>query len=127
MATMVTSAPYAEEVGIVPTLPAASLKAVLLSCGAYDLALPDYNGAFGSFLHTVLWAYSGKKDFLNDPVIAQASVVNYVTKAFPPAFITAGNVDPLLAQSTEFAKKLGDLGVHTSTLFYPENHQPQLN
>ena len=78
-------------------------------------------------MHTVLWAYSGTKDFLNDPRLKTASVVNYVTADFPPAFITAGNVDPLLAQSTEFAKKLQALEVPTDTLFYPADHQPQLN
>ena len=75
----------------------------------------------------MLWAYSGKKDFLNDPTLKHASVVNYVTKDFPPSFITAGNTDPLLDQSQELAKKLSDLGVPTSTLFYPENHQPALS
>lgn len=127
MATMVTNSNYANEVGIKPTLPAKNLNGVLLSCGAYDLAQPDYSGPFGSFLHTVLWAYSGKKDFLNDPKLKHASVINYVTKDFPPTFITVGNVDPLQAQSIEFAKKLDNLGVKTSTLFYPADHQPQLN
>lgn len=127
MATLITSPAYATEVGVQPSMSAAKLKGMLLNCGAYDLALADYNGPFGGFLHTVLWAYSGKKDFLADPVLKQASVVNYVTKDFPPAFITAGNVDPLEPQSIEFAKKLESLGVPTSALFYPANHQPQLN
>jgi acetyl esterase len=126
MATMITNSPYANEVGIQPTLAANKLKGMLLNCGAYDLALPDYNGPFGKFLHTVLWAYSGKQDFLSDPKMKQASVVNYVTSAFPASFITAGNGDPLEAQSTELATKLGSLKVPTSTLFYAKDHQPQL-
>lgn len=127
MANIVTSESYADEMDIQPTIAATKLKALLLNCGAYDLALPDYSGPFGDFLHTVLWAYSGTKDFLNDPKLKSASVANYLTNKFPPAFITAGNVDPLLSQSTELAKKLQQLGVHTQTLFYPANHQPQLN
>lgn len=126
MANMVTSDSYAKEIGITPTLPASKLKGVLLNCGAYDLALPDYNGPAGDFLHTVLWAYSGTSDFLNDPKLKTASVANYLTKEFPPAFITAGNADPLESQSLELAKKLENLGVQTSTLFYPDNHQPTL-
>lgn len=125
-ANAITSPAYADEVGIKPTLSSQNLKGMLLNCGAYDLALPDYNGEFGKFLHTVLWAYSGKKDFLNDPALKQASVVNYVTSAFPPTFLTAGNGDPLENQSQEFAKKLTSLGVSVSTLFYTANHQPQL-
>ena len=126
MANMITSPAYANEVGIKPTLAPEKLKGMLLNCGAYDLALPDYNGEFGKFLHTVLWAYSGKKDFLNDPTLKQASVVNYVTSAFPPIFLTAGNGDPLEDQSKELASKLASLEVPVSTLFYPADHQPQL-
>ena len=127
MANIITSQTYAAELDVRPTLAADKLAGVLLNCGAYDLALPDYSGPFGSFLHTVLWAYSGTKDFLHDPKLRHASVVNYVTKDFPPAFITAGNVDPLLPQSIEFARKLQRLGVPTSTLFYPKEYTPELN
>ncbi|MDN5275048.1 MAG: lipase [Candidatus Saccharibacteria bacterium] len=127
MANIITSQAYAKEIDIHPQLTADKLKGLLLNCGAYDLALPDYNGEFGKLLHTVLWAYSGDKDFLNDPKLKTASVVNYLTPAFPPSFITAGNVDPLLAQSTELAQKLEALRVPTSTLFYPANHRPELN
>lgn len=126
MATIITSPSYASEMGIRPSLSAEKLKGTLLNCGAYDLALPDYNGPFGDFLHTVLWAYSGTKDFLSDPKLKHASVVNYVTKDFPPSFITAGNADPLEAQSQELAKKLAALNVPLSTLFYPNNHRPEL-
>jgi len=127
MANIITSPQYASEMDIQPKLSADKLKGLLLNCGAYDLALPDYSGSFGNFLHTVLWAYSGTQDFLHDPKLKTASVANYLTPRFPPSFITAGNVDPLLDQSTELAKRLQDLGVPTTTLFYPANHQPQLN
>lgn len=127
MGNIITSESYANLVGIQPRITPSELKGMVLNCGAYDLALPDYSGEFGGLLHTVLWAYSGKKDFLNDPTIQPASVVNYVTSDFPPTFITAGNVDPLEDQSTEFAKKLQSLGVFTNTLFYPQDHQPALS
>ena len=127
MATIITNPSYANIIGIQPQMTADKLKGMLLSCGAYDLSLPDYSGEWGKFLHTVLWAYSGTSDFLHDPKLKTASVVNYVSAQFPSSFITAGNVDPLLAQSTEFAQKLQKLGVQTSTLFYPADHQPKLN
>lgn len=127
MANIITSPAYAKEMGILPTLPASKLKGLLLNCGAYDLALPDYNGTFGGFLHTVLWAYSGTQDFLNDQRLKTASVINYLTPSFPPSFVTAGNVDPLLDQSTELVKKLQSLGVATTPLFYAADHQPELN
>lgn len=127
MANIVTSPSYAREIGIQPKLSAAQLKGLLLNCGAYDLALPDYSGPFGKFLHTVLWAYSGTQDFLHDSRLKTASVANYLTGKFPPSFITAGNVDPLLSQSTELAERLQKLGVQTDTLFYAADHKPQLS
>lgn len=127
MANIITSPSYANLIDIKPKLAGTKLKALLLNCGAYDLALPDYNGEFGGFLHTVLWAYSGTRDFLHDPKLKSASVVNYVTPKFPPSFITAGNADPLLDQSTELAKKLENLNVPTSALFYSPDHEPALN
>lgn len=125
-ATLVTNQPYAQQVGIDPTLQPSQLRALVLNCGAYDLAIADTNGESGKFLNSVLWAYSGKKDFRNDPTLKYASVIDYVTGDFPPAFITAGNADPLESQSKAFAQKLTKLKVNTDTLFYPENHEPKL-
>lgn len=126
VATIITSPSYAHKIGIDAPIAASQLRATVLNCGAYDLTLPNYNGEDGKFLKTVLWAYSGSKDFLSDPVIKEASVADYVTKDFPTTFITAGNDDPLEPQSKEFAQVLGKLGVKTDTLFYAENHQPRL-
>lgn len=126
VATIITNSDYAREIAIAAPMQASQLKAVVLNCGAYDLTLPNYNGEDGKFLKTVLWAYSGSKDFLSDPKIRTASVVDYANADFPPSFITAGNADPLEPQSREFARVLSKFGVATDTLFYPENHQPRL-
>jgi acetyl esterase len=53
-------------------------------------------------------------------------VANYVTGAFPPAFVSAGNADPLLSQSLEMAKVLKAAGVRVDTLFFPDDHEPPL-
>lgn len=126
VAALTTSPAYARTMRLAPALDAGQLKAAVLACGAYDLALADYDGPFGGFLKTVLWAYSGRKDFLDDPEIAPASVANYVTADFPPTFLTAGNADPLQPQSREFAARLAHAGVAVDTLFYPAGHTPAL-
>lgn len=126
VANIINSPDYASQIGIGAAIQPHQLKAVVLNCGAYDLNLPNYSGPDGMFLRTVLWAYSGKKDFLDDPYLKTASVANYVTAKFPPTFLTAGNADPLEEHSTELAKKLQQLNVPTSTLFYADDHQPQL-
>ena len=53
-------------------------------------------------------------------------MVDYVTAAFPPTFITGGNADPLTPQSKEFADRLAELGVPVEPLFYPDDQQPAL-
>jgi len=126
VATIITNPSYSAFTGIKSPMPAGNLKAVVLNCGAYDMTLPNYNGPDGKFLKTVLWAYSGTKHFLSDPRMQQASVVDYVTRDFPPTYITVGNADPLEPQSLEFASKLSKLGVPTDTLFYSADHQPAL-
>jgi acetyl esterase/lipase len=62
----------------------------------------------------------------NDPRFATASVINYVTADFPPAFISAGNRDPLLPQSRAFAEVLAGRGVLVERLFSPDHYKPEL-
>jgi acetyl esterase/lipase len=74
-----------------------------------------------------LWTYTGQKNYEDADKIEYASIPQYVTSSFPPSFITAGNVDPLLAHSEKLANTLKEKGVAINTLFYPENYTPQLN
>jgi acetyl esterase len=126
VANIVSVPSYATAVGIDPAVERDQLKGVLLFCGPYDVASADFEGAFSGFLRTVLWSYSGTRDFLGDPAFATLSVANYVTGAFPPAFVSAGNADPLLSQSLEMAKVLKAAGVRVDTLFFPDDHEPPL-
>jgi acetyl esterase len=94
MAGAVTEPTYARSLAIVPLIMRSQLAGVLLYCGAYTLDGIRLDGPFGSSLTTVLWSYSGSKDFLTNPAFAKAWIINYITPAFPPAFISAGNGDP---------------------------------
>jgi acetyl esterase len=126
VANVVTVPSYAKAMGIVPTIERPQLRGVILYCGAYDLKQARLDGPFGSFLKTVLWSYSGEKNFTNDPRFATAAVINYVTPEFPPAFISAGNSDPLLPQSRAFAEVLVGRGVYVERLFFPNDYKPAL-
>lgn len=126
LATIITSPDYSKIMNITPYLKPSSLKGVILYCGPYNMHDVNLDGAFGGFLKTVLWAYSGTKDFQNNKFFYTGSVVDYVTSSFPTAFISVGNADPLKNYSFELASKLQSLGVKTDTLFYPENYQPPL-
>src|SRR3546814_11633605 len=58
---------YADQVGIAPQIDPAQLRGVLLVSGAYDMQAATVPGGDMSwFVNTVLWAYSGVKDFVED-------------------------------------------------------------
>lgn len=123
---IISNKEYAELLGITPAINRSELSGLILYCGPYDIGLIDLEGAYSFFLHSILWAYSGKKDFANDPMFKTISVVNYVDGNYPPAFISAGNGDPLESHSKALAKKLASLDVRVDTLFYPEAYLPVL-
>lgn len=122
----ITNSDYAAQVPVKPGLEPSQLKGVLLNCGAYDLDIPDYTGPGGAFYNTVLWAYSGQKDFLRMDSFKTFSVLKYVTKDFPPTFITVGNADFLKEHSLAMARRLEELKVPVDKLFFPDDHQPEL-
>ena len=126
MAAMISDASFASDVGIAPAIARPDLRGVILHCGPYDVDAVDMDGAFGGFLSTILWAYLGRKDFRSDPRIGQLSVVRHVTADFPPAFISAGNGDPLGPQSKALASRLEQLGVPVDTLFVADDYRPAL-
>ncbi len=126
IAIITTDPGYAERIGIRPALPPARLPAVLLLSGAYDITSVDYKGDYAWFLKTVLWAYSGTKDFLDDKRFALASVTRYVTGTFPRAFISSGNGDPLAPQAVLLAQRLQGLGVQVDSLFFQADYSPPL-
>jgi acetyl esterase len=124
LAIIITDPSYAGQMGISPSLE--RLAAVLLLSGAYDIEQVDLEGDFGWFVRTVLWAYSGTRDFMNDERFRLVSVTNYVTRAFPPAFISSGNGDPLAPQAVALVQKLDELGVKVDSLFFPSGYSPSL-
>lgn len=126
MANVISVRSYATAIGIVPPLERSQLAGVLLYCGAYDIARVNLDGAFGRFLRTVFWSYSGTKEFEHDPKMATVSVVNYVTADFPSTFISSGNADPLTPQSRAFAEAVGRLGVAVDSLFFAGDYSPPL-
>jgi acetyl esterase/lipase len=125
-ANVITSPAYADLTKIKPGLNPEQLKGMLLYCGIYEIDNLNMEGAFGSFLKSVMWAYFDSKDISNDAYAKTASVTNFLTSAFPPTFISAGNNDPLLPQSKLLAERLSAAGVPIDTLFFPENHEPPL-
>lgn len=126
VANITTSAEYASAMGMRPTLVPGQLAGVLLYCGAYDMSMVNWDGRFGGFLKTIMWAYTGIEDVRENHDFDTASVLNYVTPAFPPAFISAGNADPLAPQSHALAEKLQGLGNRVEAHFFAADDPAQL-
>ncbi|MFN3754105.1 alpha/beta hydrolase [Flavobacterium sp.] len=126
LATIVTSSAYAKATKVNPKITSAQIKGMLLYCGPYETNKITIEGDFGSFMTTVLWSYSGDKNFVNNEYFKTASVLGFVTKDFPPTFISAGNDDPLEYHSLALADKLDSLGVAVYRLFYPKGFAPKL-
>lgn len=128
LATMITSPVYAEKVGLTPALSPDQLRAVILTCGIYDVSgIPDAPGLGGWGFRVSLWAYLGTKNWSNTPGGELMSTLDDVTADFPTTWITGGNGDPLTAtQSIPLAEKLSSLGVDVTTVFYPDDHVPSL-
>jgi acetyl esterase/lipase len=127
VALIATDPAYAQAVGLESTLAPERLRGVVLACGPFDLSHATGSTPAGThFLTTVLWAYSGRRRFGEDPNLALASVTDHVTERFPPAFVTVGNADPLRVHSEALVRRLEARGVEVDTLFWPDDHDPPL-
>jgi Esterase/lipase len=126
VAILTTDPAYAQAIGMTPTLRAHQLRGVVLVSGAYDIASADVDGEFGWLVRTVLWAYSGTKNFMSDARFKLASITENVSDVFPPAFVTSGNGDPLAPQAEALVERLQALGVETGSLFFPKDYEPVL-
>jgi acetyl esterase len=117
---------YATAIGFTPAVTRTQLRGVVLFCGVYDTSRMSLSGSFGGLLRTVLWAYFGVKTIADNPSLAQFSVPRHLTPRFPPAFVSAGNADPLGPQSVAMAEAIRAQGVATDTLFFSADHKPPL-
>lgn len=126
LTNMIVSPAYAAAVGIAPSIRREQLAGMLLYCGAYTLKGVDLDGRFRGFIRTVLWSYSGTRDFRRDAAFAWAWVADHVTADFPPIFISVGNRDPLAPQSFAMADALERKGVQVERLFFSADYAPPL-
>lgn len=126
LAAGLTGGDYAELLGLKPTASPATLRGVVLFCGAFDPTAFELTGPFGGFIRSVLLAYFGTSNPFDNEHITEAAVPRYVTEAFPRSFISVGNGDPLAPQSVVMAQALRDRGVKVDTLFFPPETEPKL-
>ncbi|MDN7246776.1 alpha/beta hydrolase [Planococcus shenhongbingii] len=116
VAAVISNNDLSEAMQIVPAVQAAQLQGALLFCGLFNMKtvrateFPNIDG----FLNT----YTGVEPFETFEDIDQLSTVNQITSAYPPVFITAGDADPLVSQSVEFAETLETTGIAVTSVFF---------
>lgn len=123
LANLISVPSYAKAVGITPPIQRSQLRGVILHCGVYGVGAQKPGGAYGHFMRTAIWSYTGRRDTAHMP---EFWVARYVTADFPPTFISAGNGDPLLLHSRALAEALAKAGVKVDSLFFPDDHKPEL-
>jgi acetyl esterase/lipase len=99
-----------------PSTTGGGLRGVVLFCGLYDMRTVGSSGFPG--LRTYLWAYTGVRDWTSYPAIDQLSTVLHVTPAYPPTFLSVGDIDPLRSQTAELASALRRQNVPLTTLLW---------
>jgi acetyl esterase/lipase len=113
--------------GIKPTISPPSLRGLILYCGIYDPRLLDFtDGRFGSFLRAARWSYFGTKQPRDNRSDDAFDIIDHVTAAMPPIFVSAGNADPLEPQSRALADAAAKAGVPVDRLFFPPDYAPPL-
>ncbi|QIK85507.1 alpha/beta hydrolase [Erysipelothrix sp. HDW6B] len=97
------------------------IKGLLLLNGVYNFDSVGKAGfpGFGMFA----WSYTGKKQYTSYERIRELSTVYHVTNQYPPTFITAGDADPLEAQSFEFELKLRENNVPVTSVYWTGSHE----
>lgn len=127
LAEVVTTPGLADAIGVPVPLPAEHLRGIVLCCGLFVLPhgmpAPRLVRFAGDQVSRAYLAGPVRPD---DPRIAQLDVAAQATAAFPPAYVTAGNGDPLLPSSRALVDRLEILGVPVRTRFYPDGHRPRL-
>lgn len=126
-AAVITNPQYAQAIGIEPSLSDGQIAGVLLFCGVYDITkMGEGGGLIGWFVKSTTWAYSGERDWRDAEGFETMNVAPNITANYPPAFVSAGNADPLGPQSIGFADSLEANGVAVDRLFFPGGYKPPL-
>lgn len=114
-----TNEKYAYQAKLPHSINPKIIKGVILASGPYDINKTSFdNKLFSRVVNTYLWAYSGSRNYKENKEFQYVSIQQYITKNYPPTFITAGPFDPLLPHSIDLANTLEKNGNIVETAFY---------
>lgn len=92
-------------------------RAVALNCGVYHMAPGSRRDANASLMRDVLPGGGTPEE------LERISVLNHVTKSFPPAFIMTASGDFLAEQAPPLVEKLQSLGVEAEYHYYGDEQR----
>ena len=116
VAALVSNVELAETMAIQPAIANSQLQGALLLCGLYNLDTVRTT-AFPN-IEYFLAAYTGAEPFESFPRIDELSTVQHISPEYPPVFITVGDADPFVSQSTELVEVLKTNHVQFSSVFF---------
>lgn len=116
VAALMTNPGYAERTGIAATVPASWLRAVILYNGVFDAS--TFPQCRFPLTKLFLRSYFGRTDFRAAERIGELSSARHANADFPPAYITAGDADPLESESYQMDAVLRALGVTVRSRYW---------
>ncbi len=131
-----TNKNYSKEMNMTRSVSSKTILGYISYCGPLDLKQvaqqKSDNKFMKFFVKTVAWSLLGSKDWQNSTELKQISVVDHLTKDFPPTYITDGNAFSFEDQGISFSNKLKSLNVPVDSLFYKDStkeitHEYQFN
>ncbi|WP_407281221.1 alpha/beta hydrolase [Lactococcus formosensis] len=126
-AAIQTNKPYANALNFAPLLTKQNLKGVISYCGPVNLQEKAHDNSnnllLKAFTKTVAWSLLGTTDWKTDTHLKQASVVPAVTENYPPTYITDGNTLSFAPEGEALAKRLRELNVPVSELFFSDSNK----
>lgn len=126
LGAVATSDEYASIVGL-DDADVPPLRGMVLCCGPYDVRTFGDDGPVHHIVDAVMRAYSGARHWRSDqPFLDTMAVVEHISGAFPPTFVTVGNADPLAPQSDQLQAALEHAGIETEALRFAADHRPAL-
>ncbi|NJP40121.1 alpha/beta hydrolase [Oscillospiraceae bacterium HV4-5-C5C] len=121
---------YAALLGLKTVDVAYRLQGALLYCGPYKMkaaASIASSGPAACLFRTIGWVYEGQRNWLKGERVSSTEVENFLTPAFPPTYITDGNLFSFEAHARSLAKHLQDLQVPVVTRFFDRRRHKALH
>jgi Esterase/lipase len=114
-----TNEEYRKILNMKKVTPGDNLKGMILFCGPYDFfSLKIENKLINFVSSKVMYSYFGSKKWKDEKTLKEASVLNHITKNFPPSFITDGNTFSFEDQGKDLVKILKEKNIEVKEKFY---------